>query len=127
MLLDTCVLIWLVDDQTKLSQNAHTAIADNRGDLQVSAATALELSLKCNLGKLEFPCSPEKWYSRALALHGLGELPIDGTCACLAGMLPLIHRDPCDRLIIATALIHRMPIVTPDAVMPRYPGVQVIW
>jgi len=127
ILLDTCVLIWLADDQDKLSEPARKAMRANVGGLFVSSATAFEISLKWAIGRLKLPGDGEVWYRDALRLHGLKEIPLDGRCAALAGRLPFLHRDPCDRFIIATAGIHRMPIVTPDPIIRRYPDVRVIW
>ncbi len=59
--------------------------------------------------------------------HGLRELPVSGVIAARATLLPAIHRDPFDRLLIATAQEHRLKIVTPDATIAKYPGLDTLW
>lgn len=127
ILLDTCALLWLEAEGNHLSETAKLAITQSPGKVYVSAASAFEMALKHAVGKLELPLPPDVCYRRLLELHALRELPISGKIASLAGTLPLIHRDPCDRFIIATALNEGMPIITADRVIPRYPDVNVIW
>jgi len=127
IVLDTCALLWLEAEGDHLSENAKAAITQSGGKRYVSAASAFEMALKHAAGKLELPLAPDECYRRLLELHAVRELPITGEIASLAGTLPLIHRDPCDRFIIATALEHKMSIVTADRIMPRYQGVNVIW
>ncbi|MGP8202120.1 MAG: PIN domain-containing protein [Limisphaerales bacterium] len=55
------------------------------------------------------------------------ELPVSGVIAARATLLPAIHRDPFDRLLIATAQEHRLKIVTPDATIAKYPGLDTLW
>lgn len=127
VLLDTCTLLWLASDQDSLSQPAAAAISSSAGGLAVSAMSAFEIAVKHRQGKLELPLPPEQWYAEALQSHGVHELPVSGQCALLAARLPFIHRDPCDRFLIATALVHRLPIITPDKIIPQYPDLRVIW
>ena len=114
-------------DQGKLSGDAVRGIESNAGNLFVSAITAFEISLKCRKGKLDLPLASGDWYRKALSLHGLNEIPISGACAARAAALPDIHGDPCDRFIVAGALEDGLKIVTPDTVIPTYPGVAVVW
>ncbi|MFW6164283.1 MAG: type II toxin-antitoxin system VapC family toxin [Planctomycetota bacterium] len=127
LLLDTCAVLWLAGDQDTLSDAAKQAIAASAGSLFVSAITAFEMAHKHRQGKLTLPIVPDQWYPEALNTHGLAELPITGAISLGAVALPRIHRDPCDRLIVATALAEDLPIVTADETIPQYPGVHVIW
>ncbi|HUU22813.1 MAG TPA: type II toxin-antitoxin system VapC family toxin [Phycisphaerae bacterium] len=127
VLLDTCALLWLAGDQAGLSQDARATISSSAGSLAVSAISAFEIATKHRQGKLALPLPADKWYGEALRSHGVREIPVDGQTAILAAMLPPVHRDPCDRLIIATAMLHQMPIVTPDRVIARYPDIRAIW
>jgi PIN domain nuclease of toxin-antitoxin system len=126
-LLDTCTLLWLAADQASLSGPAVAAIRSAKGNLAVCAISAFEIAVKHARKKLVLPLPPDQWYAKALAAHGIREIPVDGRCALLAAVLPPIHRDPCDRFLIATATLHGLPIVTADANIARYPGVRVIW
>ena len=127
ILLDTCALLWLESEEDRFSDGAKEAIRDSSGELYASATSAFEIALKHALGKLVLPLPPDECYRRLLELHAIRELPISGEIASLAGTLPMIHSDPCDRFIIATALTNKMPIVTADRTIPRYPGVSVVW
>ena len=127
LLLDTCALLWLAGDQDSLSEAALAAISSPEEGLAVCAISAFEIAVKHRQGKLELPLPPDQWYPEALESHGIRELPVDGRCALAAASLPPIHRDPCDRFLIATAKIHRLPVVTADQTIPRYPGLRVIW
>ena len=127
VLLDTCALLWLAGDQGALSRAAVAAISSSKDGPAVSAISAFEIAIKHRQGKLELPLPPEQWYAEALESHGIREIPVDGACSLAAAALPLIHRDPCDRFIIATALRYRLPIITADVTMPKYPNVRVVW
>jgi PIN domain nuclease of toxin-antitoxin system len=127
VLLDTCALLWLAADQDSLSNAAVAAISSGADGLAVCPMSAFEIALKHLQGKLQLPLPPDQWYKEALESHGIRELPITGQCAILAATLPPIHRDPCDRFLIATAAVHRLPIITPDRNIARYPEVRTIW
>ena len=124
MLLDTCALVWLVSGGGELSGQARKAIEDEPM-VYVSAISAFEVAWKHATGGIELPCDPEKWYREALNTHDLVEVPITGDIAVAATKLPLIHRDPCDRFIIATARLNGWPIVTRDERFGEY-GVDLI-
>ena len=129
MLLDTCALLWLVHDPAKLSPAAVHAIRSHGDALHVSSVSAWEIAIKANSGKLTLPkgLTAEKWFSQALTDCHIREIRPDAAIFCRAVALPPIHRDPCDRLIIATAAAHRMSIITADSVMPLYFGAKVLW
>ena len=59
--------------------------------------------------------------------HGLHEIPVSGAIAARATLLPAIHRDPFNRILIATAQEHRLKIVTPDATIAKYPNLDTLW
>lgn len=127
MLLDTCTLLWLVGAQERLSERAQAALEDHAGRLFVSAISAFEIGLKHQKGKLVLPLDPGRWYARALELHGLRELPVDGTAAIHATLLPPLHRDPADRILVATAQLRKLAILTPDPLIRAYPDTATIW
>lgn len=127
ILLDTCAVLWLAGEQDRLSPKAREAIRRHSGAVYVSAATALEVGLKVRRGALELQVDPASWYARVLRVHSLKEIPITGEIAARAAMLPGIHKDPCDRLIIASALQGKMTILSADTIIPQYPGVEVLW
>jgi PIN domain nuclease of toxin-antitoxin system len=59
--------------------------------------------------------------------YGLQQLPLDARIACAAAALPLIHRDPFDRVLVALAQTHTLTVLTSDENIPKYPGVRTLW
>ena len=119
MILDTCALLWLAEGRGKLSKAAARAI-EAAPVVYVSAITGFEIGIKHRRGKLELPAIPADWFQAVLDHHGLAVLPLDLSICLRATELPAIHRDPCDRLIIATAQLHHFPVVTTDPVFREY-------
>jgi PIN domain nuclease of toxin-antitoxin system len=127
LLLDTHALIWLATDLTQLTETAKSAIRFNAFELYISSISALEISLLTQCGKLKWGRNPLSRLQRALEHHGVNEVSIDSAIAWKSGQLPSIHRDPFDRIIIATALEHQMTILTKDRIIPTYPKVKAVW
>ena len=127
LLLDTCTLLWLAGDKDKLSDTARSTIAQNAGKLFVSAISAFEIGVKFRKGKLGLPMNPDDWYAKAIELLGLKEIPVDGMTAIRSTMLPEVHWDPADRIIVATAQLRGMPVLTPDTRIASYPDTSTIW
>ncbi len=119
IMLDTCGLIWLVNGGSKISRKTLEAIEEAK-IVYVSAATALEIGCKAAIKKLKLPMDAEEWYSKVLSIHDLVEIPITGPIALFSASLPLIHKDPADRIIIATAILNRLPVVTHDSRFDQY-------
>jgi len=126
-LLDTCTLLWLAADQEKLSKKALKSIKDNAGNLFISSISAFEIAIKVRRGKIILPMSSNLWFKKALAHHGIYEISINSDIATSSVDLPLLHNDPCDRLIIATALANSMNIITCDIHIKQYKEIKVIW
>lgn len=120
-MLDTCALLWWRSDDPKLSREARHAI-EVASEVFVSAVSAWEISIKTGLGKLQVP----DLVSDALPTLGLIELPITIAHGERAGALPLHHRDPFDRMLVAQAQHERLRLVTRDRAFEPY-GVSVLW
>lgn len=90
----------------------------------LSSISIVEIAIKSSIGKLDI--SAEETSS---AIHDLRMtvLPLESQHAAMLFSLPLHHRDPFDRMILATALAEKLPIVTADQVFRRYAGIKVIW
>lgn len=129
IILDTCALVWLVDSPSELSANAVESIRKNSGSTAVLPISAWEIALKVRNGGIlmRHSLSPYEWYREVLEDYGLVEIPLDAKILCASAKLEFIHRDPCDRMIIAAAIEHRSPVVTADQTFLKYPGVKVIW
>lgn len=124
MILDTCALLWLASgDRRRLSQSVLVEI-DRATTVSVVAITGFEIGIKQKAGKLLLPVAPQEWFEAVLAFHQIDVIKLDLKTCIRATQLPPIHKDPCDRLIIASALIHDFPVVTADSRFSEY-GVMV--
>jgi len=119
MLLDTCALLWLAHDQKKISGGTLARIGEEPV-VYVSAISGFEIGLKWKAGKLELPVPPGEWMESVVDHHGLSLIGLDLGICLKATELPPIHRDPCDRFIIATAVLNRLSIVTGDNRFAEY-------
>ncbi len=127
LLLDTCALLWLVGDPEQLSDPALEALSAEDAQLFVSAISAFEVALKVRKGKLALSQPAREWFKGALLAHRLVEVPISSSIAAHACEVPLAHGDPADRMIVATALLEGMSVVTSDRLIRACPGLSVVW
>ena len=124
MLLDTCALLWLAEGGLQFSAETRDHI-ENAPVVYVSAISAFEIAVKCRSGKLRLPVPAAEWFQAVVDHHGLAVRSLDWEVCMAAVELPPIHKDPCDRFIIATAKRGHMPVVTGDAVFSSY-GIEVV-
>lgn len=120
-LLDTHVFLWLATSPERLGPRLAT-LEDRRNDLLLSAASAWELAIKCQIGRLDLPEAPGRFVPARMLAFGVVPQPVLHEHALAVGDLPPLHRDPFDRLLVAQALLLGMTIVTADEVMTRYPA-----
>jgi PIN domain nuclease of toxin-antitoxin system len=125
VLLDTHTLVCWFSEPEKLSKRAASIITNSSNAVLVSAASAWELAIKVNLGKVD-AISLVSDLSMHLAEEGFEELPIAIRHATRAGSLPLHHRDPFDRLLVAQALELDVPILSADKSLDRY-DIRRVW
>ncbi len=121
ILLDTHVLLWAAGMPERLKPGARALIEDPENELHFSAASLWEVAIKSGLGRDDFSVDP-RLLRRALLEHGHMELAISGAHAVAVDLLPPIHSDPFDRLLVAQAQIEAMTLLTADEVVGRYPG-----
>ena len=126
LLVDSHSLIWAVDDPSRLSPAAITALQDPANELLVSAATVWEIAIKVGLGKLTLSMGYQDWMNKAIADLNLAILPVTVAYAAAQAGLPWHHRDPFDRLLIAQALLDSLSVVSADAQFDAY-GLTRIW
>jgi PIN domain nuclease of toxin-antitoxin system len=124
-LLDTHALRWWLDGSTRLSEVARRAINTDDNTMVISAVVPWELAIKTNIGKFSSQTLLSGW-DEIVAAQGFSELAIESVHAIRAGLLPLHHRDPFDRLLVAQAQATGWPIVSANLVFERY-GVRRIW
>lgn len=115
LLLDTHIMLWMLDDDARLAPAARRAIED-ADRVFVSAATVWEIAIKRRLGKLDAPDSLIELIEGA----GLDRLPIIAEHGMAAGALPNHHRDPFDRMLVAQARVEGLTLVTADPHISKY-------
>lgn len=126
LLLDTHALLWWLDDSTKLSKPALAAIGKEGNEVAVSAVSAFEVCLKHSLGKLPGVGHLAQAFDQVIAEQGFSELAVSVRHATIAGGLPIHHKDPFDRLLVAQALFDGLTIVSNERAFDRF-GVQRLW
>ena len=125
-LLDTHTFIWYVTNNQKLSLPAQQLINDGNNEVLLSIASIWEMAIKHSIGKLSFELPFEIFISQQLAVNNFDLLNIEVNYLNVVANLPLHHRDPFDRLIIAQAMVERIPVVGIDEIFDSYP-IQRLW
>ena len=125
-MLDTHALIWWLTDDERLPRSTYREIAYERNEKLVSAASVWEIAIKHRSGKLEEASHLILDMAGALDGQGFAELSITVDDGVRAGMLPVHHRDPFDRMLIAQAIGRNLVLVSNEAIFDRY-GVRRLW
>ncbi len=125
LLIDTCALLWLTSDPSRLSATAKKAIESEQA-LYLSDASVWEICLKWQAKKLGLPTPPRTWVAEQVSAWSLLRVPLEAEHFFRTTELPDLHRDPFDRLLVAQAITNAARIVTPDAAIKQYP-VSVVW
>ena len=123
--------MWLVEGDRSIPPATRDAVEDGEADLFLSVASVVELCIKSGLGKLQLPAvveaDPGPGFERIMAANQIQPLPVAIVHAAALRDLPLHHRDPFDRLIIAQAIAEGLTVVTHDRTFARYSGLSVLW
>ncbi len=121
LLLDTHLLLWAAQGFDYLPPDAQTLMSDHENELLFSVASLWEIVIKCGLGRNDFKIDPSI-FRHGLLENGYSELPIFSEHALVISMLPPIHKDPFDRLLVAQAIAEGVTLLTSDAHVAQYPG-----
>ena len=116
LLLDTPIALWWLCDTPELPDAVREVVQDSDNFVYVSAATIWEIAIKRALGKLEIGDE----YVSEIAAQGFVELPIRWEHAKRVEALPMLHRDPFDRVLIAQAQALGLTLVTTDGMIRKY-------
>ncbi|MEM1041821.1 MAG: type II toxin-antitoxin system VapC family toxin [Bacteroidota bacterium] len=126
VLIDTHVLLWFLTDPDRLSRTAYGLITTPENEVLLSVGSLWEIAIKLNVGKLTLEGLFEEVIPSQLVEERIEVLPTAMDHLAVFEKLPLYHRDPFDRLLVAQAMAEGMPIVTRDAAFDRY-AVEVLW
>jgi PIN domain nuclease of toxin-antitoxin system len=125
-LLDTSVVLWIVSDGDKVPPRVRRALSSPDAALYVSVASAWEIVLKHHAGKLVFRTRLEEILDQILYRSPWTMLPISSQHLPVLAALPIIHKDPFDRILIAQARFEALTLVTPDTQIRKY-KVPTLW
>ena len=120
-LLDTHLLLWAAGDPGRLSSKSRELLCDPTAELMFSTASIWEVVVKNTLGRCDFRVDP-RVLRDGLIQNGYGELVIRSEHALAVDLLPPIHKDPFDRILIAQAQVENVTLLTKDNKVVRYPG-----
>jgi len=119
LLLDTHIVLWAAGQPEKLSKSARTLLTTPENDLFFSVASMWEIVIKRGLGREDFKVNPRR-LRKMLIANGYTELAIDAEHVFTVETLPLLHKDPFDRLLLAQARTEGMLLLTVDASVLQY-------
>jgi PIN domain nuclease of toxin-antitoxin system len=120
LLVDTQCWLWMNASPEKFSDRTRALLLDPNTLRMLSAASIWEIGIKYHLGKLPLPVTPTDYVPARLTLTRTAPLSISVTHALRAGALPLLHRDPFDRMIVAQALVEGVPVLSSDRQLDGY-------
>ena len=124
---DTHTFLWWILDSPRLSEEARRIVGDGSNEPILSAANSWEMALEHRLGRLEIPSEDlGEFLADQIRRQGFTTLPVEHAHAWRVAELPLLHRDPFDRILIAQAQTEGLPILTVDAEIARY-HVETLW
>jgi PIN domain nuclease of toxin-antitoxin system len=124
LLLDTHILLWALDTPHRLPQDVAAQLESPETGVYFSAASIWEIAIKAALGKIDFHYSPED-IAQAARDTGFVELAVSAAHGAKVARLPLHHRDPFDRLLVAQALLMPARLLTVDAALVPYS--ELVW
>jgi len=125
LLLDTHTFLWFIDDNPRLSSNAKSLL-ESDNDLLLSTASLWEIAIKLSIGKLSLPQPFEPFVREQLSINAIDIQQIETAHLHVVSTLAFHHRDPFDRLLVAQAMVERLPIVSADVEFDGY-SIERLW
>jgi PIN domain nuclease of toxin-antitoxin system len=121
ILLDTHIFLWSQFETAKLPDTLAPLFASPEIRWHISQISVLEIQIKHDTGRMDLPSPPGDLLPTLLERSGFAFRPLQNEAIFMLGRLPPVHRDPFDRLLVATALVNGWEIATVDAAMEKYP------
>lgn len=121
LLLDTHIFLWFISGDERLPESIKMHIQNSENEVYLSVVSLWESIVKNQIGKLALPQPAEQYLSVQRERHQIESLALDETSVSHLSKLPLIHRDPFDRMLICQSIEHGLTLVTTDDVMREYP------
>lgn len=120
LLLDTHTFVWWRDNPDKLSAKVYDAISSSDNEIFISTVVVWEIQIKLAINKIKLKLSLERTIEAEQNANGFRILPVKLDHALHIDRLPLIHKDPFDRMLIAQAMVEDMTIISSDKVLADY-------
>lgn len=120
ILLDTHIFLWFISGDTRLPNPLRDTIRDLDNEIYLSSVSVWEVIVKYQLGKLPLPEPPEKYLPKQRELHQIYSLTLDEASIIQLAKLPLLHRDPFDRMLICQAIQNNLILATIDSAIRAY-------
>jgi PIN domain nuclease of toxin-antitoxin system len=121
LLLDTHILLWAANEPERMSKATRSLFENPENELVFSAVSLWEIAIKTGRGRIDFRVDAGL-LRRSLFDNGYAELPMTGAHAAALTVLPAIHKDPFDRMLVAQATVEGLTLVTSDPAVANYPG-----
>jgi len=125
ILLDTHIFIWLIDEDNRLDSLGREEIKNPQNQIFLSVASVWECVIKYQIGKLNFPQSPDIYLPQKRKEYLIKSLPINEESLSHLRQLPLLHKDPFDRLLISQSLQDDLTIMTEDNAILAYRNLNI--
>ena len=125
ILLDTHIFIWLIDEDNRLDSLGREEIKNPQNQIFLSVASVWECVIKYQIGKLNFPQSPDIYLPQKRKEYLIKSLPINEESLSHLRQLLLLHKDPFDRLLISQSLQDDLTIMTEDNAILTYPNLNI--
>lgn len=121
LLLDTHIFLWIAEQPQRLAPRVLDALRNPENELFLSVVSIWEIQIKAQIGKLTLPLPVNEFVSIQRAINQLYTLPVFERHIWLLDTLPLYHRDPFDRLLVAQTIAEKYQLVTADPIFDQYP------
>jgi PIN domain nuclease of toxin-antitoxin system len=121
LLPDTHLLLWAAFEPGKVPAKAESLLKDLGNELFFSAASIWKVAIKTARGLADFQVNPTR-LRMGLLENGYSEIPVTGAHAVAVTALPMLHKDPFDRLLVAQAVVEQFVLLTSDKILAAYPG-----
>ena len=126
ILIDTQIFLWALAEPKRLGKKTRSLLKSKKNQLCLSAASSWEIAIKAGLGKLPLPQPPDKYISSRMASLKIAPLDVKHYHTFIVYQLPLHHRDPFDRILIASAIAENFHLISADKQFRRY-DIDLIW
>ena len=126
VLLDTYTFLWVATGDPQLSKRAREVFQDPRNEVFLSAVSTWEIAVKHSMERLPLAEPPDSYVPELRRRHAVESLPLSEEATLHLTLLPALHRDPFDRMLVCQAMVGGMVPLTPDAAIKQYP-VRTAW